>query len=74
MDISKSYIRRDRTLQLVRQDSKPLTLMGRFSCKNEESEDLENVVDVDKDLERYQKDTLRKIKPQHVYNIGIFES
>jgi hypothetical protein len=25
-------------------------------------------------MKRYQKDTLRKLKPQHVYQMGIFES
>ena len=73
MDISKN--RRDKTLQLIRQDSRPLTMMHRMSCsKSDDIDSLEEVIDLQSDLERYQKDTLRKIKPQHVYHMGMFES
>ena len=37
-------------------------------------DNLEEVIDLERDLERYQKDTLRKIKPQQVYHMGMFES
>jgi hypothetical protein len=39
-----------------------------FPCKGIEID----FIDVDKDLERYHKNTLRKLKPQQVYNMGIF--
>ena len=73
MDISKG--RRDKTLQLIRQDSRPLTMMHRMSCsKSDDVDSLEEVIDLQSDLDRYQKDTLRKIKPQNVYHMGMFES
>src|ERR1041385_1035132 len=74
MDGSNSLFRRDRKLQLVRQNSRPLDIKHRLSCKADDIESLEEVVDIQRDLERYQKDTLRKIKPQQVYHIGMFES
>jgi hypothetical protein len=47
----------------------------RLSCsKADDIDNLEEVIDLERDLERYQKDTLRKIKPQHVYHMGMFES
>ena len=54
MDLPKSLIRRDKTIQLVRQDSQPLTLRHRLSlsCKREDIDNLEEVVDVQRDLER----------------------
>ena len=61
--------RRDKTLQLIRQDSRPLTKIHRMSCsKSDDVESLEEVIDLQSDLERYQKDTLRKIKTQNVYH------
>ena len=74
MDVSKSLFRRDGNLQLIRQDSRPLAMKHRLSCKADDIESIEEVIDIQKDLERYQKDTLRKIKPQQVYHMGIFES
>lgn len=41
-----------------------------FPCKGIEID----FIDVDRDLEIYHKNTLRKIKPQQVYNMGIFQS
>jgi hypothetical protein len=32
------------------------------------------MIDVERDLERYQKDTLRKIRPQQIYQMGWFEN
>ena len=74
MELSKSFTRRDRSIQLIRQQSKPLTLFNRIKCKNDDINDLEEVIDVDKDLERYQKNTLRSLRPQQLYHMGIFES
>ena len=76
MDVPKSLGRRDRTIQLVSQDSKPLTLRNRLSisCKSDDIDNLEDVINLERDLERYQKDTLRKIRPQQVYHMGMFES
>jgi hypothetical protein len=69
---SKGISGKDKTIQLVRQDSEPLTLMNRFSCKGDDIDCLKVVIDIDKDLETYQKGTLRKIKPQQIYNMGTF--
>ena len=76
MDVSKSLTRRDKSIQLVRQDSRPLTLRNRLSisCKGDDIDNLEDLINLERDLEKYQKDTLRKIRPQQVYNMGIFES
>ena len=73
MELSKSFTRRDRSIQLIRQYSKSLTLFNRIKCKNDDINDLEEVIDVDRDLERYQKNTLRSLRPQQLYHIGIFE-
>jgi hypothetical protein len=48
--------------------------MDRLKGKSEDIDNLEEVIDLDRDMERYQKDTLRKLKPQQVYQMGIFES
>src|SRR5215216_1411296 len=74
IDVSKGFLRRDKTLQLVRQDSRPLAMKHRLSCKADDVDSIEEVIDIQRDLERYQKDTLRKIKPQQVYHMGMFES
>jgi hypothetical protein len=45
-----------------------------MSCSNiDDIDSLEEVIDMQRDMERYQKDTLRKIKPQQVYHMGMFE-
>ena len=62
MDVPNSVSRRDKFLQVVRQDSKPLAMRHRLSCKADDVDSIEEVIDLQKDLERYQKDTLRKIK------------
>jgi hypothetical protein len=74
MDISKSFTSGSKRLQLVNHDIKPLTLMNRLKRKGEDIDNLEEVIDLDKDIERYQRDTLRKIRPQQVYQMGIFET
>uniref|UniRef100_A0ACD5W4D0 Uncharacterized protein n=1 Tax=Avena sativa TaxID=4498 RepID=A0ACD5W4D0_AVESA len=45
-----------------------------MSCSNADDINLEEVIGLQRDLERYQKDTLRKIKSQQVYHMGMFES
>jgi hypothetical protein len=74
MDLSKRFARESKRLQLVNHDIKPLTLMDRLKGKSEDIDNLEKVIDLDRDMERYQKDTLRKLKPQQVYQMGIFKS
>jgi hypothetical protein len=48
--------------------------MDRLKSKSEDIDNLEEVIDLDKDMERYQRNTLKKLKPQQVYQMGIFES
>jgi hypothetical protein len=48
--------------------------MDRLEGISEDIDNLEKVIHLDRDMERYQKDTLRKLKPQQVYQMGIFES
>jgi hypothetical protein len=74
MDLSKRFARESKRLQLVNHDIKPLTLMDRLKGKSEDIDNLEKVIDLDRDMERYQKDTSRKLKPQQIYQMGIFES
>jgi hypothetical protein len=74
IDLSKSLTRESKRLQLVNHDLKPLTVIDRLKGKSEDINNLEEVIDLDRDMERYQKDTLRKLKPQQVYQMGIFES
>nr|ABA95075.1 retrotransposon protein, putative, Ty3-gypsy subclass [Oryza sativa Japonica Group] len=42
--------------------------------KYDDIDELEDVAQVDKQLERYQRDTLRAIRPQQVYCMGFFEN
>jgi hypothetical protein len=74
MDLSKSFTRDNRRLQLVNRDIKPLALIDRLKGKSEDIDNLEEVIDLNGDMERYQNDTLRKLKPQQVYQMDIFES
>jgi hypothetical protein len=74
MDLSKSFTRDNRRLQLVNRDIKPLTLIDRLKGKSEDIDNLEEVIDLNGDMERYQNDTLRKLKPQQVYQMDIFKS
>jgi hypothetical protein len=60
MDLSKSFARESKKLQLVNHDLKPLTLMDRLNDKSEDINNLEEVIDLDRYMERYQKDTLWK--------------
>jgi hypothetical protein len=63
MDTSKSFTRGSKRLQLVNHDLKSLTLMDRLKGKTEDIDNLEEVIGLDKDMKRYQRDTLRKLKP-----------
>jgi hypothetical protein len=74
MDLSKSFGRESKRLQLVNHDLKPLTLIDRLKGKSEDIDNLEEVIDLDKDMERYKKDTLRELKLQQVCQMSIFES
>ena len=69
MELSKSFTRRDRSIQLIRQQSKPLTLFNRIKCKNDDINDLEEVIDVDRDLEIYQKN-IEKFKTTTAISYG----
>ena len=53
MDVSKGFLRRDKTLQLVRQDSRHLAMKHRLSCKADDIDSIEEVIDIQRDLERY---------------------
>ena len=73
MEVSDSLTRRDQCLQVVQKDTRPLSLMDKLKGGSDEVETLEDMIDVESDLERYQKDTLRKIRPQQLYQMGWFE-
>jgi len=73
MEVSDSLTRRDQCLQIVQKDTRPLSLMDKLKGGSDEVETLEDMIDVESDLERYQKDTLRKIRPQQLYQMGWFE-
>ncbi|RCV22542.1 hypothetical protein SETIT_4G228900v2 [Setaria italica] len=74
MEISESLSRRDKSLQLINRDIKPLSFMDRLKGGCDDIENLEEMIEVERDLERYQRDTLRKIRPQQIYQMGWFEN
>ena len=74
MEVSESLSRRDKSLQLVNKDIRPLSFKDKLKGSCEDIETLEEVIDLERDLERYQKDTLRKIRPQQIYQMGWFEN
>jgi len=74
MEVSESLSRRDKSLQLVNKDIRPLSFKDKLKGGCEDIETLEEVIDLERDLERYQKDTLRKIKPQQIYQMGWFKN
>ena len=74
MEVSESLTRRDKSLQLVQKDTRPLSLMDKLKGGCDDIESLEKIIDVERDLERYQKDTLKKIRPQQIYQMGWFEN
>ena len=53
-------------------NNQALIPIGKGGC--EDIETLEEVINLERDLERYQKDTLRKIRPQQIYQMGWFEN
>ena len=74
MEVSESLSRRDKSLQLVNKDIRPLSFKDKLKGGCEDIETLEEMIDVERDLDRYQKDTLRKIRPQQIYQMGWFEN
>jgi len=74
MEVSESLSRRDKSLQLVNKDIRPLSFKDKLKGGCEDIETLEEVINLERDLERYQKDTLRKIRPQQIYQMGWFEN
>jgi len=73
MEVSESLTRRDKTLQVVQNDTRPLSLIDKLKRGCDDIKSLEEMIDIERDLERYQKDTLRKIRPQQIYQMGLFE-
>jgi hypothetical protein len=47
--------------------------MGRLKSKSEDIDNLEEVIDLDKDIKRYKRNTLRKLKHQQIYQMSIFD-
>ncbi|CAD6226903.1 unnamed protein product [Miscanthus lutarioriparius] len=54
----------EKSLQLVNRDMRSLGFMEKLMGGCDDIETLEEMIDIEKDLERYQKDTLWKIRPQ----------
>ena len=69
MDLSRSLFRR-----IASRDDKSLSCIDKQKGKNEDIDELEDIAEVDKQLERYQRDTLRAIRPQQIYCMGFFEN
>nr|BAC20118.1 synaptonemal complex protein-like [Oryza sativa Japonica Group]BAC57854.1 synaptonemal complex protein-like [Oryza sativa Japonica Group] len=69
MDLSRSLFRR-----IASRDNKSLSCIDKQKGKNEDIDELEDIAEVDKQLERYQRDTLRAIRPQQIYCMGFFEN
>uniref|UniRef100_K3XRD9 Uncharacterized protein n=1 Tax=Setaria italica TaxID=4555 RepID=K3XRD9_SETIT len=74
MEIYESLSRRDKSLQLINRDIRPLSFIDKLERGCDDIENLEEMIDVERDLERYQRDTLRKIRPQQIYQMGWFEN
>ena len=74
MEVSKSLSGRDKSLQLVNRDIRSLGFIDKLKGGCDDIETIEEMIDVERDLERYQKDTLRKIRPQQIYQMGWFEN
>jgi hypothetical protein len=69
MDLSRSLFRR-----IASRDDKSLSCIDKQKGKNEDIDEIEDIAEVDKQLERYQRDTLRAIRPQQIYCMGFFEN
>ena len=74
MEVSERLSRRDKSLQLVNRDIRHLGFIDKLKGGCDDIETLEEMIDVERDLERYQKDTLRKIRPQQIYQMGWFKN
>jgi hypothetical protein len=74
MTVSKSLSRRDKSLQLVNREVRPLGLIDRIKGGCVDVETLEEMIDIERDLEKYQKYTLRKIRFQQIYQMSWFEN
>jgi hypothetical protein len=74
MEVSESLSRRDKSLQLVNRDIRPLDFIDKLKGGCDDIETLEEMINVERDLERYQKDTFKKIRPQQIYQMGWFEN
>ena len=70
MEVSESLSRKDKSLQLVNRDIRPLGFIDKLKGGCDDIETLEEMIDVDRDLERYSK----KIRPQQIYKMGWFEN
>ena len=73
-EISKSPIIRDKNIQLVRQRFQTLTLFSRLKYISDDIDNLDDVIDVYRDMERCQRNTLRSLRPEQLYQMGIFVS
>ena len=62
MDVPNSVSRRDKFLQVVRQDSKPLAIKHRLSCKADDIDSIEEAIDLQKRLGKISKRYPKKNK------------
>ena len=74
MEVPESLSRRDKSLQLVNRDKRSLGFMDKLKGGCDDIETLEEMIDAERNLERYQKDTLTKIRPQQIYQMGWFKN
>jgi hypothetical protein len=70
--VSESLSRRDKSLQLV--NIKLLGFIDKIKGGCDDIETSEEMIDLERDLQRYQKGTLRKIRPQQIYQMSWFEN
>ena len=52
MEVSESLTRRDKSLQLVQKDTRSLSLMDKLKGGCDNIESLEEMIDIERDLER----------------------
>ena len=60
MEVSESLSRRDKSLQPVNRDIRLLGFKDKLKGGCDDIKTLEEMIDVERDLDRYQKDTLKK--------------
>ena len=53
MEVSESLSRRDKSLQLVNKDIRPLSFKDKLKGGCDDIETLEEMIDVERDLDRY---------------------